>query len=218
MSISIVLADDHDLVRSGLHLLLEGEREFCVIGEAGNGCDAIELVRTLNPTVAILDISMPMLNGIETARTISREFPKTAVIILSMYADDSHVIEALSAGALGYVLKSAIGSEFIEAVQTVANHRLYLSPPLSARLLHSIQVGGGGGEPEQLLRKLSTREREILQLVVEGYSSARIAAKLGLASNTVDTYRSRLMAKLQIDNLPSLVRFAIRCGILPLQD
>jgi DNA-binding NarL/FixJ family response regulator len=218
MSVSIVLADDHDLVRSGLRLLLESEREFSVIGEAGNGCDAIELVRALAPTVAILDISMPILSGIECARVLCREAPNTAVIILSMYTDEGHVLDALGAGALGYVLKSAVGNEFIEAVQTVANRRLYLSPPLSAKIMHSIQAGGSSEDPEQLLRKLSTREREILQLVVEGHSSAKIAAILGLASNTVDTYRSRVMAKLHIENLPNLVRFAIRHGILPLQD
>jgi DNA-binding NarL/FixJ family response regulator len=218
MSISIVLADDHGLVRSGLRLLLESDAELRVVGEAGNGCDAIELVRTLAPAVAILDISMPLLGGIEATRAICRECPNTAVIILSMHMDEGHVLNALSAGALGYVIKSAAGNEFIAAVQTVANHRLYLSPQLSAKIMHSIQAGGSEEEPEQLLRKLSAREREILQLVVRGYSSARIAAMLGLASNTVDTYRSRIMAKLRIENLPDLVRFAIRHGILPLQD
>lgn len=216
MSISIMLADDHEIVRTGVRLLLESQGEFAVTGEASDGSTAIKLARTLAPTVAILDISMPLLNGIEAARSISRQCPNTAIIILSMYTDEGHVIDALCAGSLGYVLKSATGSELISAVQTVANRRLYLSPTLSAKIMHSFHTGAPTGDPQQVLRKLSDREREILQLVVEGNSSAEIAARLGLANTTVDTYRSRLMKKLRIDSLPNLVRFAIRHGLLPL--
>ena len=159
---------------------------------------------------------MPLLNGIEAARSISRQCPNTAILILSMYSDEGHVVDALCAGALGYVLKSASGSEFIAAVQAVTNRRIYLGPALSARLMHSFHTGNANDNPQQVLRKLSPREREILQLVVEGNSSGGIAARLGLASTTIDTYRSRLMKKLHIDSLPDLVRFAIRHGLLPL--
>ncbi len=216
MTISIILADDHAIVRTGVRLLLESQGEFVVVGEAGNGCVAIELARTFSPAVAILDISMPLLNGIEAARSISRQCPDTAIIILSMYTDEGHVIDALCAGASGYILKSAPGSEFITAVHTVASRRLYLSPALSSKIMHSFHTGSATGEPTVLLRKLSEREREILQLVVEGNSSGEIATRLGLASTTVDTYRSRMMKKLRIGSLPDLVRFAIRHGLLPL--
>jgi DNA-binding NarL/FixJ family response regulator len=214
MNISIVLADDHELVRSGIRRLLEYNNGFCVIGEAGNGNEAVQLVRALRPDVAVLDISMPLMGGIEAARSIHKQSPNTGIIILSMYYDEGHVIDALRAGALGYVIKASAGSEFFDAVHTVASHRLFLSPQVSAKVLE--RMHGKNGDTAVLLHELSPREREILQLVVEGHSSAKIGTFLGLSSSTVDTYRSRLMAKLHIDNVPDLVRFAIRHGLLKL--
>lgn len=215
MNISIVLADDHELVRSGIRKLLEYNNGFCVIGEAGNGNEAIKLVRSLRPDVVVLDISMPLASGLEAARTIHKEYPDTGIVILSMSADERHVLDALRAGALGYVLKSSAGSEFFDALHSVVSRRLYLSPHVSTTVLEHIQIRDRDAG-SVLLDDLSPREREILQLVVEGLSSAKIAGMLGLASATVDTYRSRLMAKLHIDNLPDLVRFAIRNGLISL--
>jgi DNA-binding NarL/FixJ family response regulator len=134
MNISIVLADDHELVRSGIRRLLEYNNGFCVIGEAGNGNEAVQLVRALRPDVAVLDISMPLMGGIEAARSIHKQSPNTGIIILSMYYDEGHVIDALRAGALGYVIKASAGSEFFDAVHTVASHRLFLSPQVSAKV------------------------------------------------------------------------------------
>ncbi len=212
MNISIVLADDHELVRSGIRKLLEYNNGFCVVGEASNGNDAVQLVRTLRPDVAVLDISMPLSGGIEAARTIHKQYPNTGIVILSMYYDEGHVIDALRAGAMGYVIKASAGSEFFEAVHNVASRRLYLSPHVSARVLERMHTRGS--DATEPLQELSPREREILQLVVEGNSSAKIAELLGLSSATVDTYRSRLMAKLHIDNIPDLVRYAIRHGLI----
>lgn len=217
MSISIVLADDYELVRAGIRLLLERNKGLRVIGEANNGNEAVRLVRLLSPTVAVLDVSMPFGGGIEAARVIRKECPNTAVLMLSIYADDGHVLDAIGAGVHGYVLKGTMVSEFVRAVESVADHHFYLSPALSDRLIRAVHSGeNSAADREQPLRKLSVREREILQLVVEGHSSTEIAAMLGLASATVDTYRSRLMAKLHINNVPHLVRFAIREGLLSL--
>lgn len=216
MDTSIVLAEDHELVRMGLRMLLERNKCMRVVGEADNGVVAIGLVRSLLPDVAILDFSMPLCNGSEAARIIHKEYPSTAILIMSMYADEGHVLDALSAGALGYVTKTTTGPEFVRAVETVAAHQFYLSSSLSAKIAHSIHSRGNQDAGfDHPLRRLSPREREILQLVVEGFSSAEIGSMLGLASTTVDTYRSRLMAKLHINNLPELVRFAIRQGLLP---
>lgn len=217
MTISVVLADDHELVRAGIRLLIERNKGLRVIGEAGNGVAAIELVRSLAPNVAVLDLAMPLCNGIEAACIIHKEYPNTAIVIVSMYADEGHVLDAFSAGALGYVVKTTAGDEFVRAVEAVAAHQFYLSPSLSATLMRVFNANKSAkAASEQSLRSLSSREREILQLVVEGYSSTAIASTLGLASTTVDTYRSRLMAKLHVNNLPELVRFAIRNGLLPL--
>lgn len=217
MTISIVLADDHELVRAGIRLLLERNKGLCVVGEASNGTAAIELVRSMAPDVAVLDLAMPLCNGIEAARIIHKEHPNTAIVIVSMYGDEGHVLDAFSAGALGYVLKTTTGNEFVHAVEAAAAHQLYLSPSLSAKLMHAFNANKSAkAASEQSLHSLSPREREILQRVVEGHSSAAIASELGLASTTVDTYRSRLMAKLHVSNLSELVRFAIRNGLLPL--
>ena len=217
MTVSIVLADDHELVRAGIRLLLERSKRMRVIGEAGNGAAAIDMVRSLAPDVAVLDLAMPLCNGIEAARIIRRDCQNTAIIIVSMYGDEGHVLDAFSAGALGYVVKTTGGDEFVRAVEAVSAHQFYLSPSLSAKLMRAFYANKNAvAASEQSLSALSPREREILQLVVEGHSSAAIASTLGLASTTVDTYRSRLMAKLQVNNVPELVRFAIRHGLLPL--
>jgi DNA-binding NarL/FixJ family response regulator len=216
MSITVFLADDHAVVRDGLRHLLEAQSDIKVVGDAANGRQTLHLIERLNPDVAIMDIAMPELNGIEAARKIRTDCPSTQVIILSIYSTEEHVSRALQAGARGYVLKESAGIEVVNAVRAVHSGHHYLSQKLSDRLiddyLHQIK---SSGERDPLAR-LSSREREVLQLVVEGKSSAEIAEVLSLSVKTVETYRSRIFRKLDIDDLPTLVKFAIQHGLTPL--
>ncbi|RIK34773.1 MAG: DNA-binding response regulator [Chloroflexi bacterium] len=214
MTIAIVLADDHGVVRAGLRLLLESQPDLKVVGEATNGRDALRAVAQLRPQVAVIDIAMPELNGIEATRQIRAEYPSTQVIILSMYANPEHTYRALRAGARGYVPKESAGDELIKAVRAVCAGRRHLSPKIADEFVDEYLVQRTLLEPESPLELLSAREREVLQLVVEGNSTAQIAEQLALSPKTVDTYRSRLMQKLEIDNLPQLVLFALRHGII----
>ena len=216
MSITVFLADDHAVVRDGLRHLLEAQPDIKVVGDAADGRQTLQLIERLNPDVAIMDIAMPELNGIEATRKIRADCPSTQVIILSIYSTEEHVSRALQAGARGYVLKESAGIEVVNAVRAVHSGHHYLSQKLSDRLiddyLHQIM---SSGERDPLAR-LSSREREVLQLVVEGKSSAEIAEVLSLSVKTVETYRSRIFRKLDIDDLPSLVKFAIQHGLTPL--
>jgi len=217
MSVTVFLADDHAVVRDGLRFLLEAQPDIRVIGDAANGREAVRRVTQLCPDVVILDIAMPELNGIEAARKIARDCLSTQVIILSMHSTTEHVFRALQAGARGYLLKESAGIEVVNAVRAVhAGHR-YLSQRLSDRLVDDYVRQRQAGEAKSPLTRLSPREREVLQLVVEGKSSAEIAAILSLSLKTVETYRSRLMHKLGISDLPSLVKFAIQHGLTPLE-
>jgi DNA-binding NarL/FixJ family response regulator len=216
MTISVFLADDHAVVRDGLRYLLEAQPDIMVVGDAPDGRQTLRLIEQLQPDVAIMDIAMPELNGIEAARRIRTDCPSTQVIILSIYSTEEHVSRALQAGARGYVLKESAGIEVVNAVRTVHSGHHYLSQKLSDQLiddyLHQID---SSGEKSRLAR-LSPREKEVLQLVVEGKSSAEIAAAFSLSVKTIETYRSRIFHKLEIDDLPSLVKFAIQHGITPL--
>lgn len=216
MSITIFLADDHAVVRDGLRFLLEAQADFKVVGDASNGREAVQRVTNLCPDIVIIDIAMPELNGIEAARQIHDICPTIRIIILSMYATDEHVLRALQAGAQGYILKESAGVEVINAVRAVhAGHR-YLSQKISERVIDGFIRQQSISLSENPLARLSPREQEILQLVVEGKSSADIAEILSLSPNTVDTYRSRLMQKLGLSDLPSLVKFAIQHGLISL--
>ena len=216
MSIAVFLADDHAVVRDGLRYLLEAQPDIKVVGDAANGRQTLQLVERLRPDVAIMDIAMPELNGIEATRRIRTDCPSTQVIILSIYSTEEHVSRALQAGARGYVLKESAGIEVVNAVRAVHSGHHYLSQKLSDQLiddyLHQIKVSG----KKSPLGRLSPREKEVLQLVVEGKSSAEIAAALSLSVKTVETYRSRIFQKLDIDDLPGLVKFAIQHGLTPL--
>ena len=216
MSISVFLADDHAVVRDGLRYLLEAQPDITVVGDAADGRQTLQYVEQLRPDVVIMDIAMPELNGIEATRRIRTDCPSTQVIILSIYSTEEHVSRALQAGARGYVLKESAGIEVVNAVRAVHSGHHYLSQKLSDQLiddyLHQIKTSG---EKDPLVR-LSPREKEVLQLVVEGKSSAEIAAALSLSIKTVETYRSRIFQKLDIDDLPSLVKFAIQHGLTPL--
>jgi DNA-binding NarL/FixJ family response regulator len=213
MTIQVVLADDHAVVRDGLRLLLETQPDIVVVGDAANGHQAVHQAQILKPHVLVIDIAMPDLNGIEATRQIRTRYPASQVVILSMHSTAEHIVRAFRAGALGYVLKESVGMEVIGAVRAVHAGRRYISHKIAAveRFL------GTGSHSDSPLDLLSGREREVLQLIAEGRSSVQIADMLSLSPKTVATYRSRLMDKLGIDDLPSLVKLAIKHGLTPLE-
>jgi DNA-binding NarL/FixJ family response regulator len=216
MTITIFLADDHAVVRDGLRALLEGQLDLEVIGEAANGREAVHEVAQHCPEVVLMDIAMPELNGIEATRQIRQVCPATQVIILSMHATSEHIFRALQAGARGYLLKEAAGSEVINAVRSVHAGQRYLSQKVSNTVVNNYIRQHEASAEQDPLARLTPREREVLQLVVEGKSSTEIADILSLASGTVNVYRSRLMRKLGLSDLPSLIKFAIRHGLISL--
>lgn len=215
--VDIVLADDHHIVRQGLRHLLEAEADFHIVGEAADGLEAVEMVEQLQPDILVLDLMMPGLGGLDVTRQVKQRVPDTNVIILSMYSTEAYVLEALKNGAFGYVLKKSTGDDLVRAVREVTAGRRYLSPPLSELAIEAyIQKAN---QPEQDSYELLTdREREVFHLVAEGHTSAEIADRLSISSRTVEMHRSNLMRKLDLDNQTELVRYAIRRGILPLDE
>jgi DNA-binding NarL/FixJ family response regulator len=211
---TIVLADDHHLVRQGLRALLEAHPGFRVIGEAGDGLEAVQLVERLRPKVLVLDLMMPGLNGLEVTRQAIKRSPRTRVVILSMYSNEAYVVEALRNGAAGYVLKDSSITDLVQAVQEVAAGRRYLSPPLSDRAIEAYQERAKA-DPLDKYETLTPREREVLQLAAEGHTSPKIAARLGISTRTAETHRANLMHKLGLHNQADLIRYALRRGILP---
>jgi len=209
VSISVLLVDDHIMMREGLRALLSASPGISVVGGAGTGREALGSAEELRPDVVVMDIAMPDLNGIEAAAMIHERCPDTRIVILSMHSSSEHLYRAFAAGASGYVLKSSAGAEVIQAVQTVHAGRRYVSPAL--REAYEAQ-GPARASP---LDSLSARERQVLQLVVEGKSSAEIAELVHLSRKTVETYRSRIMKKLGVNDVPSLVKFALLQGITP---
>ena len=215
MTITVFLADDHAVVRDGLAFLLDAEPDITVVGAAADGRQAANQVAQLCPDIVIMDIAMPELNGIDATREIGTICPPARVIILSMHVTTEHVMRALQAGAYGYLIKEAAGAEVVEAVRTVQSGHRYLSRQITDQLVDQV-VHQPHSVSESPLERLSPREREVLQLVVEGQSSAEIAESLSLSVKTVETYRSRIMVKLDIHDLPGLVKFAIRHGLTSL--
>ena len=216
MPIRVFLADDHGVVREGLRAMLEVQDDITVVGEAANGREAVRLTQKLDPDVVLMDIAMPELNGIEAANQIRENCSSTRVVILSMHASSEHIYRALQAGALGYILKESAGNEVANAVRVVHSGRRYLSQQIAEMLITDYVHQRQTTPSRSPLERLSPREKEILQLVVEGKSSAEIADIIYVSKKTVETYRSRLMKKLDISDLPSLVRFAIQHGLTPL--
>ncbi len=217
MKITVFLVDDHAVLRDGLRLLLEADPAITVVGEADNGRDAVELVEKLRPDVIIMDLAMPQMNGIEATRVIKKNHPSAKVIILSMYSTTEHIVSALDAGAQGYLLKESVGAEVLDAVMSVGRGVFYWSKKIPEKVVLDCKQRALKPNAPTPLMSLSRREREILQYVVEGRSSAEIAHVLGLSPKTVDTYRSRLMHKLDITDVPGLVKFAIQYGLTPLK-
>jgi DNA-binding NarL/FixJ family response regulator len=212
--IRIVLADDHNLVRAGLRALLEALPDVEVVAECADGREALAAIADKRPDVAILDIAMPGLNGLEAAARVARESPATKVVIVSMHSAESYVAQALAAGVAGYVLKDACADELPLLLRSVTRGETYLSPAISKQLVDALRArladGGAGASPDPL----TARQREILQLLAEGKSAKEIAHLLGLSVKTVETHRAQIMERLDIRDLPGLVRYAIRTGLV----
>lgn len=212
--IRILLADDHNIMRRGLRLLLEREPEFCVVGEASDGKQAVEQAEATKPDVIVLDIAMPNLNGIEATQRITSLLPHTAVIILSMHSDEGYVLRALKAGAKGYLLKDTVEDALIEAIKAVSAGKAFFSPEISKLLIEDYvqEIRRRGIEDSYEL--LSAREREILQLLAEGKSNKDIATLLNLSLYTVETHRRNIHDKLNLHGLPELILYAVRRRII----
>ncbi|MFA7383680.1 MAG: response regulator transcription factor [Desulfurivibrionaceae bacterium] len=212
MKIRVALVDDHAMIREGLRSLLEKNAFIEVVGEAATGIECLAMLEAWRPEVVIMDISMPELNGIETTREIARQWPMVKVVILSVHSTTEHVSQAFGAGAMGYVLKESIGKELLMAIRVAHGARRYLSEKIEATGWRYASPGVA----KSPLESLSRRERQVLQLVVEGHASVEIAARLDLSAKTVETYRSRLMQKLGLSDITGLVKFAIQHGLTPL--
>ncbi len=212
--VRILLADDHNILRDGMRLLLERQPGFTVVGEAADGRETIELAAEHSPDVVVMDIAMPNLNGIEATRRIVEKRPGIGVVILSMHYDESYVLRSIKAGARAYLLKDALKGELIAAIRAVAEGRSFFSPKIS-RVLQEDYVealGRKGGDDSYEL--LTDREREILQLVAEGKTNKEIAGALNLSSYTVDTHRTHILQKLNLHSVPELILYAVRKGII----
>jgi DNA-binding NarL/FixJ family response regulator len=210
----ILLGDDHTLVRHGLRKILEERREWSVEGEAGDGRDAVRQAVLLKPDVVILDIGMPLLNGIDATRQIVRRLEDVAVLILSMHADEQYVIQALQAGAKGYLLKDSLAKDLICGVESVAAGKSFFSPAVSKVLLDDYLKRLTEAGVADRLDTLSEREREIFQLIAEGHSNKAIAELLGIGQTTVETHRAHVLQKLDIHNTAELVLYAVRRGVI----
>ncbi len=211
MPVTVMLADDHAVVRDGLRALLEGGHDLQVIGVAGNGREAVAEAQRLRPDIVIMDIAMPELDGVEATRRIVERCPETRVLILSMYLSAEHIHRALQAGAQGYVLKESAGEEVVEAIRALRAGKRYLSHRITETVIDDYLRDGSNLSP---LDSLSLRERDVLQLVVEGRTNALIAQSLSLSPKTVETYRARIMKKLKVHDTVELVKFAMRHGLI----
>ena len=213
--IRIALADDHHLIRSGLKLLLGSDDSLEIVGEASNGSDALHLTETLAPDILVLDLSMPGMDGMECLREIKRRGLTTRVIVLTMYEDENYILEAMTAGASGYVQKSSVDTELFQAIQNVMAGQIHLNLANSQSLLSLLLVGRqneNGGSPSAI--PLSPREQEVLNLYVRGFSLKEIGEQLCLSVKTVDTYKTRIMEKLSITKKNELISYAIKHGLL----
>ncbi len=210
-TISMFLADDHVMVREGLATIATRDGDIEIVGQCGEGLKVVEEVNRTNPDVVVLDITMPGLNGLDICREIVRKHKDTAVLVLTMHNDEQFVARALENGASGYLLKEAAAESLTEAVRAVARGDLYLGPGIPRSVLN--RISKGDTDPYE---KLTMRERQVLQLIAEGKTNRQISEELNVAVKTVDTHRTRLMRKLEIHDQTSLVKFAIRKGLVPL--
>ena len=214
MTISVLIADDHTVVAEGLRHLVGSQPEMLVVGLAENGRDAVRAAMEARPDIVLMDHAMPLLNGTEAARLIRERCADTRVIMLSMYSDAVHVYRALQAGATGYIIKRSVAKEVVDAIWAVHRGGRYLSRELADIVIDHVVHRSAPDDP---LERLSSRERQVLQLLAEGHSVSEIAATLSLSPKTVETYRARMMEKLGIYELAGLVRFAIQHGVTTLE-
>jgi len=212
VTVSIVLADDHPIVREGLGAILRGETDFRIVGEAADGAEAVRAVERLRPDILILDLMMPGLSGLEVARQVAKRAPRTRIVVLSMHSDVAYVAEVLRAGAGGYVLKESGVGELVRAIREVQAGRQYFSPPLDPERLRASAAGASVPGPYE---SLTAREREVLNLTVEGYTGGEIAERLFISQRTVETHRANLMRKLSVRNQKELIRHALEHGRTP---
>ncbi|HET9272510.1 MAG TPA: response regulator transcription factor [Vicinamibacterales bacterium] len=212
-ALRILLADDHTVVRQGLRKVLEERPEWQVVAEAGDGRDAVRLAEEFRPDVAVVDVAMPLLNGIEATRQITKRAPQTKVLVLSMYSDEAYVTQMLKAGATGYLLKDSADVDLLEAVQAVSQGKSFFSPAV-ARLMSDDYARQRGENLVDRYESLSEREREIFQLVAEGKTNKEIAALLFISPSTVETHRARIMEKLDLHSAAEIVLYAVRRGVI----
>ena len=212
--IRIMLADDHTVIRKGLRALLERQDGFTVVAEAADGREAVETAASLGPDVAVMDIGMPNLNGIEAARRITERRPETAVVILSMHADESYVLRALKSGARGYLLKDSPEEDLINAIRAVHQGKAFFSPEISKMLAEDYMRQMRQRGVEDSYELLTPREREILQMLGEGKSNKDVATKLNLSLHTVETHRGNILEKLNLHGMAEMILYAVRKGIV----
>ncbi|MBN1218574.1 MAG: response regulator transcription factor [Anaerolineae bacterium] len=214
----VLLVEDHIVVRQGIKALLSDESDLEIVGEADNGREALPLIEKLQPNVVLMDISMPGMNGIEATRQVRQRFPEVKVVILSMHANEEYVFQVLRAGASGYVLKQSDSSEVLTAIHAALSGGSFLSPPISRAVIddyvHRAEVRGQGDN----LDLLTSREREVLQLLAEGLSNKEIAEQLSISIKTVETHRSNMMSKLEVSNKTDLIKYALRKGWATLEE
>lgn len=217
MSVKVLLADDHPVVRQGLVNLFDAEADFSVVGEAEDGLQLIQLAEQLKPDIAIIDMMMPRMNGLEAIRQITARFPNIHCIVLSMQSADPYIMQALKAGAAGYILKDSAPNEVVDAIKQVLSGKRYLSPQLSENLI-DLFVSTTKTDALDPYNSLTVREREILQLAAEGLSNSNIAEQLSISIRTVEQHRQSMMNKMEFKNPTDLIRFALKRGILPMDD
>jgi two-component system, NarL family, response regulator NreC len=213
MSITIVLVDDHDIVRAGLRAILDTEKDFQIVGEASDGQTALQIVQHLKPDILILDLVLPKLNGLDVARSVHNLSPDTQVIVLSMHSNEAYVVDALKIGVAGYVLKDKATEEILEAIHYVVEGERYLSPPISGRVIEAY-IQRIQESSMDSYETLSDREREVFTLAAEGNSNPEIAQMLSISPRTVETHRSNVMRKLGLRTQTDLIRYALQRGII----
>ena len=217
MTVTVLLADDHPIVRQGIRHLLEAESDVKVVGEATDGLEAVQLVEKHRPNVLIVDMMMPGLNGLEVLRQVKKRSPSTFSIVLSMQSADAYVVEALKSGASGYILKDSGPSELVNALRQVIQGQRFLSPKLSERLINAY-IQTSDKTVLDSYETLTDREREVLQMVSEGLTTPEIARRLSISPRTVELHRGRMMSKLGLRNQTDLIRYALKRGILPMDS
>jgi len=217
MSIRVLIADDHKIMLAGLRSLLEKQADFEVVGEAENGRKAVQMVQEKTPDVVVMDVSMPDLNGMEATTQIIESLPETKVIALSMHSDKRFVMGMLRAGASGYLLKDCASQELANAIFQVAGGKKYLSPEITGVIIDNVLQGGSSEELTTVSSVLSAREREVLQLIAEGWSTKQIASHLYVSIKTIETHRRQIMKKLDLHNIADLTKYALREGLTSIE-